>query len=50
MVDMGLVFVGITVLVLLLLLLASVYFIPQTLREEDHGEQEGEGGQGGQPS
>jgi hypothetical protein len=49
MVNMGLVFVGVTLLVLLLLLVASVYFLPQVLGEEEHGE-EGEGGQGGHPS
>ncbi|MEF8887813.1 MAG: hypothetical protein V5A30_08395 [Haloarculaceae archaeon] len=49
MVNMGLVFVGITLLVLLLLLLASVYFLPQVLGEEDHGGED-EGGQGGHPS
>jgi hypothetical protein len=52
MVNMSLVFVGITVLVLLLLLLASIYFIPEALREEDHGgeDENGQGGQGGHPS
>lgn len=50
MVSMGLVFVGITVLVLLLVLVASVYLLPQALREEEHGGDGENGEQGGHPS
>ncbi len=51
MVDMGLIFVGVTLLVLLLLLLASVHFLQDVLGEEgDHDGQGGQEDQGGQPS
>ena len=42
MAEMALVFLGVTLLVLLLLLLAAVWLVPKTLAESGHGPEEGE--------
>jgi hypothetical protein len=37
---MALIFVGFTMLILILLLLAAIHYVPKALAEEDHGGEE----------
>lgn len=44
MAQMALLFVGVTILVLILLLLASIYYVPKALQTNHEDEHDDEGG------
>jgi hypothetical protein len=48
--DPGLVFVLVTLVVLALFALATVYYLPRALGEEEESEEENDHGSGGHPS